>query len=198
MLHLIDSLTLIDSLVENKILGWIKISLRNLKVFINHLITSYVVVELSDNILIFQILFFFKIYFSLKEFIIFCLSPILWNFIEMCIKMDIFIYFVEIPLSNYYFSNLKKKISQNNFWQYPPIFPPPHCFSSSDLLFYLMNWSFNYLIFLLQHFMYFLNWDFSVCFAVRHYRGSMYSNNNSGPPSSFSGIYIQHLSIKLP
>lgn len=130
---------MIDSLVENKILGWIKISLRNLKVFINHLITSYVVVELSDNILIFQILFFFKIYFSLKEFIIFCLSPILWNFIEMCIKMDIFIYFVEIPLSNYYFSNLKKKFLKIIFDSTLPSSPLPTV--SQALICYFISWT---------------------------------------------------------
>lgn len=158
---LIGSLTLIDSLVGNRILDWIKISLRNWQALLHHLLSSYVVVELLGDILI-SSPYFFQNYFPQKVFIIFCLSPMLWNFMEMYIQIDIFHLFCWDSFCKLLLLNFEK-IYWNNFRWYPPVCLPLPIFSLFKLIcwvFYFLNWLFNHLIYLCQHFLFIM---ISVC-----------------------------------
>ena len=103
---MIDSLTLIDSLVENRILGWIKISLRNLKALLHHVLTSNVVVELSDDILISDLFFSKSLYFSQKTLC--SLYPQCSEMLRRCaLEWVFFIYFVGISFADSDNSSLK-------------------------------------------------------------------------------------------
>lgn len=105
----------------------------------------------------FKSIFFQNLFIFLRKYLLYSAyhqcSRISWR---CALKSIFFIYFVEIHFANSYYLILKKNY-WNNFRSYPPICLPPHIYSLFKLIcwvFYFLNWPFNHLISLCQHFLF--------------------------------------------